>query len=426
MAANRGRAALLVAATLSASPLAALPLAAQDIATSGVFSQFADRVIKIQVVEQGSTARSSIGSGFFVSGDGHVVTNYHVIAAVVHEPERHRVELVHAGGEVVELSILAIDVVHDLAVLQADERPAGYFALTPTKIAQGERLYSLGHPRDLGLSIVEGTYNGHLRHTLYPKIHFTGSINPGMSGGPAINAAGAVVGVNVSTAGNAVSFLVPIERALALATRAMADGYAVPDDLLAEMGGQIAEYQDVYLRDMFADPAPTVELGPFRLATEPTPFFRCWGDTERSRDLPYETVYHHCSTDDYILIASDHRSGTVRISHEYLSSDALNRFQFHSLLGAVFGTDNTPSGMEEHVTSWRCATRNVRNGATPLRSVLCIRRYQKIGELYDAVLKVAVLGEPRSGVVSTLTLTGVTYENVRTVTARYLERISWR
>ncbi|MEZ5581942.1 MAG: hypothetical protein R3F37_03415 [Candidatus Competibacteraceae bacterium] len=47
------------------------------------------------------------------------------------------------------------------------------------------------------MTIVEGTYNGQLDKSLYEKIHFTGSINPGMSGGPTINRDGAVVGVNV-------------------------------------------------------------------------------------------------------------------------------------------------------------------------------------------------------------------------------------
>jgi hypothetical protein len=92
----------------------------------------------------------------------------------------------------------------------------------------------------------------------------------------------------------------------------------------------------------------------------------------------------------------------------------------------VFAVDNTPGGEEEHVTSWRCGTRNVRNASLPMRAVLCLRRYRKLGELYDGVLKVAVLGRGDSGLVSTLTLSGVTFENVDRLARRYLERISWR
>jgi hypothetical protein len=52
------------------------------------------------------------------------------------------------------------------AALRAAVRPLEHFALGPATVRQGDRLYSLGHPNDLGLSIVEGTDNGLLQHTL--------------------------------------------------------------------------------------------------------------------------------------------------------------------------------------------------------------------------------------------------------------------
>jgi serine protease Do len=407
--------------------LHAAPLPAQEsrTVTSGVFQRYAEQIVKIEVVETGSAARVSLGTGFFVDDDGTVVTNYHVISEYVHDPERHRIELMHASGTV-PLTVRAVDVVHDLAVLQSEVRPQRHFALARVDIAQGERLYSLGHPNDLGLSIVEGTFNGHLQHTLYPKIHFTGSINPGMSGGPTISDDGRVVGINVATSGEQVSFLVPVERAIALVERASSPGYEPPDSMLHEIGRQIAEYQAVYLDGMFGDSAKLVELGPYRAVTEPAPFFRCWGYATRERELPYERVSHRCSTDDYVFIAGDQRSGTVGVTHQLLTTESLSPTRFHSLYSAVFGEDNTPGGAEEHVTKWRCATRNVRSETTPMRAVLCLRRYRKLDALYDAVLKVAVLGAGDSGLVSTLSLSGVTQESIDTLSQRYLERITWR
>jgi hypothetical protein len=61
-----------------------------------------------------------------------------------------------------------------------------------------------------------------------------------------------------------------------------------------------------------------------------------------------------------------------------------------------------------------------------MRSVLCLRRYRKLGELYDAVLKVAVLGRGNVGLVSTLTMSGVTFDNVQRLSQRYLEHVTWR
>jgi serine protease Do len=178
-------------------------------------------VVKIEVVETGSAAKASIGSGFFVTAAGEVITNYHVISKLIHTPERYRAELVDARGTRSPVRVLGVDVVHDLAVLRGELRPRTHFTLAATPIAQGSRIYSLGHPEDLGLSIVEGTYNGLLSHTLHPRIHFTGAVNPGMSGGPAITDDGAVIGINVATSGDAISFLVPVERAIALVARAL-------------------------------------------------------------------------------------------------------------------------------------------------------------------------------------------------------------
>ncbi|HEX8271866.1 MAG TPA: serine protease [Longimicrobiaceae bacterium] len=409
--------------------LAAAPLTAQEgrTATPAVFQRFAERVVKIQVVETGSEGRASTGSGFFVSAGGHLVTNYHVVSQLVHDPGRYRAELVDGAGRTHPLAVLAIDAVHDLAVLRAGMRTPRHFPLGAGTLAQGNRLYSLGHPSDLGLSIVEGTYNGLLRHTLYPRIHFTGSINPGMSGGPTITADGRVVGVNVSTAGDQMSFLVPEDRVRALVARALAPGYRPPARFLAEVGRQVRANQDVYLREMFAGKPKTVRLGPFRVATEPAPYFRCWGDAQRGREQPYESVQHYCSTDDYLFIAGDQQTGVVTLSHQLISTRTLNAPRFYSLYTSIFAADDTPGGQEEHVTSWRCGTRNLRNAAdTPLRAVLCVRRYRKLGELYDAVLKVAVLGRRDTGLVSTLALSGVSHENVGRVTRRYLETVTWR
>jgi serine protease Do len=419
---NGVRAAGLSVALLLASVLPAQ----QTVATSDVFRRNADRVLKIQVIETGSAAKATIGSGFFVTGDGLVITNYHVISKLILAPERYRAEIVDGKSAQHPVTVLGVDIVHDLAVLGTDLHPAAYFTLGPVTVAQGNRLYALGHPEDLGLSIVEGTYNGYLPHARQPRIHFTGSLNHGMSGGPTIADDGRVVGINVATAGNQLSFLVPVERAVALLAQVRSPGDDPPARTLAQVGRQLRDHQEIYLKDMFTGETKTVDLGPFRVVTEPAPFFRCWADATRREDLPYEKVRHRCSTDDQLFIAGDQSSGVINLDHALISTRSLNAFRFFSLYTSSFGTDNTPGGEEEHVTSWRCGTRNVRPAQTPMRAVLCLRRYRKLGELYDAVLKVAVLGKTDAGLVSTLTMSGVTFENVTRLTHRYLEQISWR
>lgn len=423
----RGRLALLAL-------LAGAPLAAQDapegalpkIATSTVFARYSDHILKIQVMETASSAKASIGTGFFVSGDGLMVTNYHVVSEWVQEPENYRIEVVDREGEAREVSVVAVDVVHDLAVLRTGMTTPRHFTLGAVAPRQGDRLYSLGHPSDLGLSIVEGTYNGNLKHTLYPKIHFTGSINPGMSGGPTITESGRVVGVNVSTMGEQRSFLVPEAQATALVARVRAPGFTPATNLQQEITAQLTAYQSEYLETLLEGESKMTEVGAFRVVTEPSPVFRCWGGAERSEDLLYEQFWHRCATDDEVYIASDQSSGVVRIVHEALESKGLNAARFSVLYTQRFADDNTPSGDEKHVTKWKCTTRNVATPGTPVRAVLCLRALRKLDGLYDAVLKVAVLGQPGRGLVSTLTLSGASFGNIERLTTRYLERISWR
>lgn len=321
-------------------------------ATSTVFARYSDRILKIQIIETSSNAKVSIGTGFFVSADGLMLTNYHVVSDRVQERDDHRVEIVEADGSTRAVEVIAVDVVHDLAVLRTGRPAAGHFTLGTVALRQGERLYSLGHPSDLGLSIVEGTYNGNLQHTLYPKIHFTGSINPGMSGGPAITNAGRVVGVNVSTMGEQRSFLVPEAQATALLARVQTPGFTPAAELLDEVAAQLREYQQAYLGALFETEPRMVDFGPFRVMTDPAPVFRCWGGAERSDerdDEPmYTEIWHRCGTDDDVFIADDQSSGVVELVHVALTSTKLNPAQFSTLYSARFGYDDTPGGDEKH------------------------------------------------------------------------------
>ncbi len=424
-------AAALVAALLAA--LAAAPGAgAQEPrdATSTVFARFSDRILKIQIIETSSNAKGTIGTGFFVSADGLMITNYHVVSAKVQEPRDHRVEIVEHDGTARPVEILAVDVVHDLAVLRTGRPTTSWFTLGTVPLRQGDRLYSLGHPSDLGLSIVEGTYNGNLKHTLYPKIHFTGSINPGMSGGPTITNDGRVTGVNVSTMGEQRSFLVPEAQATALLARVQAPGFVAAADLLTEVAAQLTAYQEAYLAHLFEDEPKTVTFGPFRVVTEPAPVFRCWGGAERNDERDgepsYHEVWHRCGTDDEVFISEDQTSGTVELSHVALTSNRLNAARFGALYSEWFGSDDTPDGDEKYVTEWRCETRNVAARHAAVRAVLCLRGLIKVPGLYDAQLKVAVLGRSNAGLISTLTLSGASWTNIDRIADRFLERVAWR
>jgi serine protease Do len=393
--------------------------------TQKVFGKYSDRVLKIQVVEKSSGAKAVIGSGFFVNPDGRIITNYHVISKLVLHSERYRAELVESDGAIRLLSLLAIDVINDLALVSADVKNVPFFTITAQPLQQGTRIYSMGFPHDIGISIVEGTYNGLMEHTLYEKIHFTAPLNPGMSGGPAINAPGEVVGVNVSSMGEEVSFLVPSKAVIKLMNSAGAER-KVPNDFLEDIRRQIMAHQTLFYTANFMRSGKAVQIGEYSLPSELSPLFRCWGDSEHPEKLPYHTVDHTCSTDDAIYISDEQSSGSIQFSHRYITNRGLNRFRFSNLYSDFFaGLKNGMGGNEEEVTNYVCKSGTVRRGTMTLKTAFCVRGYRKLKGLYDVALKAAVIGSDSQGLQTELEISGVSFEKAVELTKGYLERIKW-
>ena len=165
---------ILSVTTLVVLCFAQVAALAQSLPTEDVFSRFSNRVVKIEVQESGSKAKASIGSGFFVSDAGHLVTNYHVIAQVVQHPDRYVASYVDEDDESVsvDVNVLNVDVAHDLALVKAELRSPSFFALEPVEAPQGLRLYSMGHPLDLRLLsywLGIGGLNWHRRGAPYPQ-----------------------------------------------------------------------------------------------------------------------------------------------------------------------------------------------------------------------------------------------------------------
>ncbi|KFE70601.1 Serine protease [Hyalangium minutum] len=397
-------------------------------ATHELFERIKRRVAQVRIIESRSGTKSSIGSAFFVSADGHALTNYHVVSDLVMHPEDYTAEIVRDGQDPVAVKLLDVDVVHDLAVIRLAQPVPDFFQLLDKPPPQGTRLFAMGNPRDLGITIVEGTYNGLVHDALYDRVHFTGAINPGMSGGPSLTGEGRVVGVNVATMGNQVGFLVPVEHAQALLTRALA---AKPEDsepsaLLASVGTQLREHQQRITERLLATPLPQQSLGPYRVPGRWLPFLKCWGDTPHDPEAQYTVTSYQCSSEDDLYLSSDHRTGAVSYNHQYLSSTKLGALRFSAVFSAYFSAD--PAVVEatrEDVTNFRCNSEFVSTGGLTLRAALCLRAYKKFPGLYDLVLRAATLPSNNQGVDTSFTLAGFSPENARKLARHYLEGLSW-
>lgn len=396
-----------------------------------------NRVVKIQVLEKSSVAKSGVGSGFFVSSEGHIITNYHVISEMVMNPGKYRGECLTSDGESYAVELLAIDVLHDLAIVKIELSSNEFFKLESVSIDQGERLLSLGHPHDIGLSIVEGTYNGFLKFTRFKRIHFTGSVNPGMSGGPTISVEGQVVGVNVSTAGNQVSFLVPVEHAQELYKTIRKTGFIKPKDFLQVIRDQLYSDQDQYYKKLLQQPGSVMKMGHYQLPNKISDNFKCWGDfEEKSEKRLYASRSHFCFSDDNIYISQGLMIGKIEYQHRYIYSDELNRFRFYTLLSKQFSYDfengehdssdyRKNEARKKLLTNFKCKTATIAHSGKAMRSVFCIRAYKKFAGLYDVVFKFASLGQTDQSVLSMFFLPNISFENSKQVAERYLNGVSW-
>ncbi|MEM8943999.1 MAG: trypsin-like peptidase domain-containing protein [Planctomycetota bacterium] len=159
--------------------------------------RFGDAVVTV-------STPSGMGSGFLISGQGHLITNYHVvekelkvIVTVFHKKKQG-----YEKRQLKKVKILALNPLRDLALLQLDEAEVGDFELKHVVIAEqpnvrvGDLMFAIGNPLGLERTVTQGIVSsttrtlGHLRF-----IQTDASINPGNSGGPMFNARGEVVGV---------------------------------------------------------------------------------------------------------------------------------------------------------------------------------------------------------------------------------------
>ena len=387
------------------------------------FKRLAPAVVRIEVRETGAVALSSVGSGFFAAPSGRIITNYHVISRLVNEPGRHRGRATW-GSDTVDIQVLAVDVVHDLAVLDAPDAH-GAAMLTPVTVnlLKGDRLLAMGHPRDLGLSIVEGTYNGQVEHVLTPRLHFTGPLNPGMSGGPAVTPTGALVGVNVATMGEELAFLVPAEFVTRLLSRLPAT-LPTADALRRDMATQLGQMGVDALDALFIPGAPTVQLGPYRAPTEPSAAFQCWGDAREPKDAAYRLVVHRCGTDESVFLSEDLNAGLVYFSHQLLDGASLSRIRLLTASEQAFNDKLTFDGTARETTRFRCTTGNVRTATMTFRAEVCARRLKSLYGLYEAVMRATPLGATAQSLVTTLTMSGVRFDLIQRTVARYLASIT--
>ncbi len=390
-----------------------------------LFAAFRPAVAQVRVIDLASGDKAVIGSGFQISADGLIATNFHVVANAVHEPGRYRLEYLDDAGKVSPLTLLDVDVVHDLAVLRADTPLPGVLQIARADLVQGERIFSMGNPLDLAMTIVEGTYNGFVQGARYRKILFSGSLNPGMSGGPSLNGKGEVVGINVAHGAEQISFLVPVSYLDALRAKAL-DPARVGKDMAARITEALLEDQDEYFGTLLAEPWKSRPLGNFRVPGSLGPSVQCWGGSEEVDEEFFAHIGQECGSEDTVFVGEDLETGGLRYAFHAYTTEDLGLVRFYSLLDSQYAHSDWFAATDaSQVGNFDCREDFLQGQGIEWRISVCARRYTELPGLFDMSVSMVSTTFPREGLVANLALNAVSEHRAREFLRRFVESISW-
>jgi S1-C subfamily serine protease len=427
-----GQAPPAVTAPPVAAPGSAPVSAPVSASAQRIYGDARRHLLQVRTLLKGQDSQNSVGSGFLVSDEGHILTNYHVVSEAALHPDRYRLVYSTADRREGPLQLLGFDAIHDLALVKpVDPAPlAGLgslrFRRRDQPLAQGERIYSLGNPLDVGFAVIEGTYNGLVERSFYPTIFFAGSLNPGVSGGPTLDGQGAVIGVNVAARrdGEQVSFLVPATFAEDLLQQARSaaplTGPAYPvliKQLWAHQSALTARFMQLPWRHAghprYVIPMPQET------------FMRCWGRSTPTDTKGLDYEHAECAMDTRVFVSGWLTTGALSVRHEAYDGAKLGTLRFAQRYSASFANESFGRGVDGARTAPQCHERYVDRDGLPMRAVLCLSAYKKLTGLFDVSVLVATVDAPQQGVQGRFDAQGVSFDNALALAAHYLEGFRW-
>jgi putative serine protease PepD len=238
------RGAIPVIATDNGAPA---PLKADNGSIAAVAARILPSTVQVQAKggSDGVVGGGATGSGFVIDGQGHVVTNNHVVANATGAGQ---LKVLDRNGKKHAAKIVGRSPVYDLAVL--DVRDASGLRPAPigssSRMRVGDTVVAIGSPLGLSSTVTSGivsatnrpvTTGSPTQSSYINALQTDAAINPGNSGGPLANMRGQVVGVNSAIAstgsviagepGNiGVGFAIPMEQVRITATQILATGRA--------------------------------------------------------------------------------------------------------------------------------------------------------------------------------------------------------
>jgi S1-C subfamily serine protease len=400
-----------------------------------VYAQQKEKLVQVRVLLSAANEQSSLGSAFAVRSDPRgvwYVTNYHVVAELAIDPAKYRLELRSTSGRTDKAQLMGIDVTHDLAVLL---KPHGTLtAGTPSPVldlqtqlpVQGAKVFALGNPLELGFLVSEGLYNGLVEQKLYDQMLFSGSLNSGMSGGPALDSVGRVIGVNVASRrdGEQLSFLVPARYVQSLLDASLPVAKP-PEKWHDTIAKQLVLHQKNLSEAIFNGGVSTQSIGDLKLPTLSERLTRCWANSRDER-VKYTISTLSCNKSEAVYVRSSLRIGSVSLSHTLMTNTKLATLQFlrASDRGSQYGSGNYTrwQGRNERTRS-NCHDEFVQSMATKqvYRVATCVNAYKKFEDIYDFEINAVQVDDAKRRLVSELNMTGFSFDHAMRMTELFLK-----
>lgn len=392
-----------------------------------IFKQLAPSVYQIRLIDNASGEKSSIGTGFQISAEGLIATNYHVISDFARHPEKYSIQLQDHQGKKFPLTLQTVDVINDLAIVKREVTSSvPYFSLATAPPIKGEELYSLGNPHDLGMIVVPGTYQGLKKESFNDRIHFTGSVNPGMSGGPVVNKNTEVVGINVATSGNQIGFLVPHDKLQHLYATYLTEP---PTDITAQIAKQLANNQNKLISTLLAGEWQTKELRGALIPIIDVPFIRCWGESNADvTEALISAVVANCSLEEDIFLSPTFFTGSIEMEFRHMQAKDISDIKFYQLYQKhIKRAGPSNSAGKEDVSEYQCHDDIVSNASQNLtaKTVFCTRAYKDFPNLYDVLFISASIDKDDQALVSHFTIAGVQEDMTLLFMNKFMEAIAW-
>lgn len=185
----------------------------------------------------GQTSSTAVsGTGFVVTSDGYILTNYHVVKEAY--TSKLNVKVMFKDGSSYDATVVGVEEENDIAVLKIDATGLKPISVGDSdSILVGDEVYAIGNPLgELDFTMTSGRVSALDRSITTsantPAINmfqFDAAVNSGNSGGPVYNTAGEVIGVATAKAGEngveGISFAIPINDAVDIANDLITKGY---------------------------------------------------------------------------------------------------------------------------------------------------------------------------------------------------------